>query len=295
MESEAALREVHDHLPQETAPDGKPWNWNADAHIRAVLRLLGANLDKKAYPKTEKTGDPSTSADALRTIKKPEKARQWVDAYLKYGTLRKQYNDFARQYASLIRPTARSRAPSTPYQRAGSPVASRTSSRCPAVANARARETCGSETSLGQGWGEVHSRGLLPGGAPDRRYHRRPGDRGARAHAGSLPEGWYRRPHRHGGHHDGWPPPRSPRASVPWPRPSTSGWSTGPRRDPAGVRPQQLRDRGHDPRGCPGYRRAFFERYPELAAWHRLVEARCDRGSNTPRLPWDASGSSPSG
>src|SRR5215211_3076571 len=85
VESEAALREVHDHLPQETAPDGKPWNWNADAHIRAVLRLLGANLDKKAYPK-------------------PEKARQWVDAYLKYGTLRKQYNDFARQYASLIRP-----------------------------------------------------------------------------------------------------------------------------------------------------------------------------------------------
>src|SRR5215217_4156657 len=104
VESEAALREVHDHLPQETAPDGKPWNWNADAHIRAVLRLLGANLDKKAYPKTEKTGDPSTSADALRTIKKPEQARQWVDAYLKYGTLRKQYNDFARQYASLIRP-----------------------------------------------------------------------------------------------------------------------------------------------------------------------------------------------
>ena len=106
VESEAALREVHDHLPQETAPDGKPWNWNADAHIRAVLRLLGANLNKKAYPKTEKTGDPSTSADALRTIKKPEKAGSWVDAYLKYGTLRKQCNDFARQYASLIRPTA---------------------------------------------------------------------------------------------------------------------------------------------------------------------------------------------
>ena len=103
VESEAALREVHDHLPQETAPDGKPWNWNADAHIRAVLCLC-ANLDKKAYPKTEKTGDPSTSADALRTIKKPEKARQWGGAYLKYGTLRSNNDCLAG--SSLKRPTA---------------------------------------------------------------------------------------------------------------------------------------------------------------------------------------------
>ena len=33
------------------------------------------------------------------------------------------------------------------------------------------------------------------------------------------------------------------------------------------------------------YRRAFFERYPELAAWHRLVEARCDRGEQYSKTP----------
>jgi DNA polymerase-1 len=47
------------------------------------------------------------------------------------------------------------------------------------------------------------------------------------------------------------------------------------------------------------YRRAFFERYPELAAWHRLVEERCEKGqqySTTPmgrmrKLPkWMSSG-----
>jgi DNA polymerase I-like protein with 3'-5' exonuclease and polymerase domains len=103
IESEAALRKLEGLLPQEKAPDGQPWNWNADAHVRAVLRLLGARMDKASYPKTEKTGEPSTSADALRTIKKPAAAREWAEAYLEYGALRKQYNDFARQYVSLIR------------------------------------------------------------------------------------------------------------------------------------------------------------------------------------------------
>jgi len=47
------------------------------------------------------------------------------------------------------------------------------------------------------------------------------------------------------------------------------------------------------------YRKAFFERYPELAAWHEIVEKRCKAGeecSVTPmgrrrKLPtWDSSG-----
>jgi DNA polymerase I len=33
------------------------------------------------------------------------------------------------------------------------------------------------------------------------------------------------------------------------------------------------------------YRKAFFERYPELAAWHKLVEAECKRGVDTSSTP----------
>ena len=33
------------------------------------------------------------------------------------------------------------------------------------------------------------------------------------------------------------------------------------------------------------HRKAFFERYPELAAWHRLVEAECNRGVEISTTP----------
>jgi DNA polymerase-1 len=102
-ESEAALKEVEDLLPPGPSSDGRPWNLNVAPHVREVLGILGANLDKKTYPKTEKTGEPSTTADALRTIKMPEPARRLVEAYLRYKALEKHHRDFARQYAGLIR------------------------------------------------------------------------------------------------------------------------------------------------------------------------------------------------
>jgi DNA polymerase-1 len=39
------------------------------------------------------------------------------------------------------------------------------------------------------------------------------------------------------------------------------------------------------PKEAAMYRAAFFERYPELAAWHRLVEAECRRGIETSITP----------
>jgi len=101
-EAQTALAKVRTLLPQDTAPHGKAWNWNSDAHIRAVLRLLDANIDKKGYPKTDKTKEPSTAAKALRTIKSPTAACEWVDAYLAYDGLQKISGDFASKYARLI-------------------------------------------------------------------------------------------------------------------------------------------------------------------------------------------------
>jgi DNA polymerase I-like protein with 3'-5' exonuclease and polymerase domains len=103
VESEEKLKKVCELLPQEKAPDGSEWAWSKAAHIRDVLRLLGANIDKKAYPKTDNTGEPSTSSKALRTIKKPAVAAAWVEAYLEYQDLHKRHRDCASQYAALIR------------------------------------------------------------------------------------------------------------------------------------------------------------------------------------------------
>ena len=105
-ESEVALEHLEELTPQETNPNtGAVWNWNRAEDIRDVLRLLGAGktLDSKNYPATEKTGEPSTSRDALTTIKRPSAAKEWVEAYLKYLELHKRSRDFAGKYAGLIR------------------------------------------------------------------------------------------------------------------------------------------------------------------------------------------------
>ena len=287
VESEAALREVHDHLPQETAPDGKPWNWNADAHIRAVLRLLGANLDKKAYPKTEKTGDPSTSADALRTIKKPEKARQWVDAYLKYGTLRKQYNDFARQYASLIRPDGTIKGSfdtvSTGRLSCRKPNLQQVPSRGERQSEGDMRIRDIFRPKVGEKFivADFSQVELLIAGTI---AARETGERGhmlevfqkgdidvhtatAATMMGELPS-------------------KVTKGERTLAKAVNFGLVYGAQaetlleyaRNNYGIVDMTLVD-------AQEYRRAFFERYPELAAWHRLVEARCDRGEQYSKTP----------
>jgi DNA polymerase I-like protein with 3'-5' exonuclease and polymerase domains len=102
-ESEAALDRADALLPQAEAPDGEPWNWNKAGHIRTVLRMLGADIDREDYPMTGKTGEPSTAKEALTTIEKPERAVSWVGAYLEYLSVHKLHNDFASKYGALIR------------------------------------------------------------------------------------------------------------------------------------------------------------------------------------------------
>ncbi len=102
-EGEEALKEMNALLPQETTPEDVAWNWNKAGDIRTVLRLLGADIDHEGYPKTEKTGEPSTSTTALVTIEDPEPAAKWVASYLKYLGIHKRYRDFASKYAGLIK------------------------------------------------------------------------------------------------------------------------------------------------------------------------------------------------
>ena len=99
-EADAAFGVVKGLLPAK--PEGA-WNLNADAQVREILTILGANLNRQAYPKTENTKKPSTAASALRTIKKPAAARRFVETLLGYQALAKLSRDFAGQYADLIR------------------------------------------------------------------------------------------------------------------------------------------------------------------------------------------------
>jgi len=63
---------------------------------------LGVDLEAKNYPKTANSGEPSTSKEALATIKDPVEAVEWVAAYREYDALRKRSNDFISKYASLV-------------------------------------------------------------------------------------------------------------------------------------------------------------------------------------------------
>jgi DNA polymerase I-like protein with 3'-5' exonuclease and polymerase domains len=103
IETEAAFAEVLEITPPAPSEVGASWNFNSDAHLRTILRTLGANIDKKTYKKTAKEGEPSMAGDVLKTIKKPEVAARWVEAYLRCKSLDKHHRDFASQYAALIR------------------------------------------------------------------------------------------------------------------------------------------------------------------------------------------------
>jgi DNA polymerase I-like protein with 3'-5' exonuclease and polymerase domains len=287
VESEAALKEVEDLLPQETAPDGSPWNWNADAHIRAVLKLLGANLDKKSYPKTEKTRDPSTSADALRTIKKPAAAKAWVDAYLKYGALRKQYNDFARQYASLIRPDGTIKGSfdtvSTGRLSCRKPNLQQVPSRGERQSEGDMRIRDIFRPKVGEKFivADFSQVELLIAGTIAAR------ETGERGHMLEVFQKGDIDVHTAtAATMMGKPPSKVTKAERTLAKAVNFGLVYGAQaetlleyaRNNYGIVDMSLED-------AQEYRRAFFERYPELAAWHRLVEARCEWGEQYSKTP----------
>ena len=96
-----ALDRLLEPLESDTAPDGRPWSWTIDEHVRAALIELGANLEE--LTKTGKTKVPSTSKDSLKKVTGPPAAVEWVETYLQYQTLRKRSSDFIDKYAELVR------------------------------------------------------------------------------------------------------------------------------------------------------------------------------------------------
>jgi DNA polymerase I len=102
-EAKAALEKLTALLPQPKAPDEDEWRWTKKAHILAALRLLRADVDRDDYPKTANTGEPSTSKAALGKITGPGPAVEWVEAYLEYSELSKRSRDFVSRYRALIR------------------------------------------------------------------------------------------------------------------------------------------------------------------------------------------------
>jgi DNA polymerase I-like protein with 3'-5' exonuclease and polymerase domains len=101
IEAKAALEKVHATLPQAEPDSGEAWSWTKKAHILSALKVLGVDLE--ALRTTEKSGEPSTSESALRTITAPEAAVSWIGAYLAYQSLIKRSRDFVSKYGDLIR------------------------------------------------------------------------------------------------------------------------------------------------------------------------------------------------
>ena len=301
QEAEDALQRVGNHLPQGQAPDGTKWNWDKANHIRAVLELLGANLRLKKYPKTENTGEPSTAADALRTIRKPKAAVEWVQAFLKYRELNKQHRDFANQYAGLIRDDGTIKGSFDTVS------TGRLSCRKPNLQQVPSRGERQSE-------GDMRIRDIFRP-APEDKFIVADFSQVELLIAGTIAA----RETGEQGHmlevfqkaqvdvHTataaalmGKSPSKVTKAERSLAKAVNFGLIYGAQaetlldyaRNNYGIEDMTLED-------AQEYRRAFFERYPELAAWHRLVEARCDRGeqySYTPmgrrrKLPkWMSSG-----
>lgn len=286
VESEAALKEVGDLLPPGPSSDGRPWNLNVAPHIREILELLGANLNKKTYPKTEKTGEPSTTADALRTIKKPEAARRLVEAYLRYKALDKHYRDFARQYAGLIREDGTIKGSFDTVS------TGRLSCRRPNLQQVPSRGERQSEEGM-------RIRDI---------FRPREGDKFVVADfsqvelliAGTVAA---RETGKHGhmlevfqkGEVDVHTATAATLAGKP-PQEVTKGERTLAKAVNFaliyGAKAPTLMEYARNNysvemtlREAEAYRKAFFERYPELAAWHRLVEAECERGVGTSSTP----------
>ena len=227
------------------------------------------------------------SADALRTIKKPEKARQWVDVYLKYGVLRKQYNDFARQYASLIRPDG------TIKGSFDSVSTGRLSCRKPNLQQVPSRGERQSEGDMrirdifrpkvGEKFivADFSQVELLIAGTIAAR------ETGERGHMLEVFQKGDIDVHTAtAATMMGKPPSKVTKGERTLAKAVNFGLVYGAQaetlleyaRNNYGIVDMTLVD-------AQEYRRAFFERYPELAAWHRLVEARCDRGEQYSKTP----------
>jgi DNA polymerase-1 len=285
-ESEAALAEVHALLPPGPSEDGREWTFTGDAHVREILTKLGADLRTSDYPKTAKTGEPSTSRDALATIKGPKAARRWAQAYLGWKALDKLYRDFAKQYVSLIREDGSIKGSFDTVS------TGRLSCRRPNLQQVPKRGETQSELGMrlrsifrpreGEAFicADFSQVELLLAGTIAARETGQHGHmlevfkRGEidihTATAASL---------------TGKDPGEITKSERGLAKATNFGLIYGAKADTLRKHARNNYQIEMTLKEAETYRTAFFERYPELASWHRLVEAECRRGIETSTTP----------
>jgi len=80
----------------------KEWNWNSGPQTVETLELLGYDTSK--LPRTD-SGKPSVSESALKSIKSPTQAREFVQAMLRYRTVQKLASTYGEKWIKPARPT----------------------------------------------------------------------------------------------------------------------------------------------------------------------------------------------
>jgi DNA polymerase I-like protein with 3'-5' exonuclease and polymerase domains len=285
VEAEAAHAEAMALTPPVPDDLEGEWNFNADAQIRMILRALGADIDKKGFPKTGKTKEPSTAAKALSTITKPEPARRWVAAYQRWKSLIKLSNDFAGKYAELIRPDGTIRGKYRTVSTGRLSCASPNLQQVPTRGETQNKKGMRIRDIFRPLEGDVFVVGdfgqlelLLAAtvSARETRIHERmlevfkAGKDIHTATASSL---------------TGKPPSKITKAERNLAKSVNFGLIYG-------SSASKLRETARDSykiemtkREAETYRNTFFSSYPELKAWHMLVEAECQAGNDISSTP----------
>ena len=82
--------------------EGKEWNWNSGPQTVEALELLG--FDTSQLPRTD-AGKPSVSESALKSIKSPTQAREFVQAILHYRGVQKLVSTYGKKWIKPAWPT----------------------------------------------------------------------------------------------------------------------------------------------------------------------------------------------
>jgi DNA polymerase I len=100
-EAERLKAEINHYAPRHPK-EGKKWNWNSGPQTVETLELLG--YDTSQLPRTN-SGKPSVSESALKSIKSPRQAREFVQAMLRYRTVQKLVSTYGQQWIKPARTT----------------------------------------------------------------------------------------------------------------------------------------------------------------------------------------------
>jgi DNA polymerase-1 len=100
-EAERLKAEINPYAPS-LPKEGKEWNWNSGPQTVEALELLGYDTSK--LPRTD-SGKPSVSESALKSIKSPTQAREFVQAILHYRGVQKLVSTYGKKWIKPARPT----------------------------------------------------------------------------------------------------------------------------------------------------------------------------------------------